>query len=253
MNQKEDKRFANTLARGLSVLRAFQPSDNGLGNLEISERTGIPRSTVSRLTFTLCAERYLTHGRHHEKYHLGPAAFALGNIASASFKFIDMAEPLMRQLAEQTEKLIGVAIYDQGEMLMVKTWRPSESPTVWLDVGYRIPVLGSSTGAAYLGELNEDELKRVTGPLNEKTAGAFRATAQEARDDLMSKGYALINDHRRYSKTINAVATPFRTTEFAEPVSFLCSGESTDMDEDTLKTLGPALATAARDLRRLSH
>ena len=36
---EQDRRYANTLARGLRILRAFRPSDNGLGNLEISERT----------------------------------------------------------------------------------------------------------------------------------------------------------------------------------------------------------------------
>lgn len=56
-----DRRFATTLARGLSVLRAFRPSNDGLGNAEIAERTGLPRSTVSRLTFTLQTLGYLTH------------------------------------------------------------------------------------------------------------------------------------------------------------------------------------------------
>ncbi|GFE52428.1 transcriptional regulator [Roseobacter cerasinus] len=253
LDQKPEKKFANTLARGLSILRAFRPSDNGLGNLEISERTGIPRSTVSRLTFTLCQERYLTHGRHHEKYHLGPAAFALGNIASASFRFVETAAPIMRQLAETTENLIGVSIYDQGEMLMVKTWRPSESPTIWIDVGYRIPVLGSSTGAAYLGSLNDDELARVTNSVEATKARAMRKLAAEAKDNMLATGYAIVADDSRYSKSINAVATPFRTTEFAEPVSFFCSGEAAKLTEAKMATeVGPALVNAVGDLQRLS-
>ncbi len=42
---EKDRRFATTLARGLSVLRAFRPSDDGLDNAEISDRTGLPKST----------------------------------------------------------------------------------------------------------------------------------------------------------------------------------------------------------------
>ena len=47
---EHDPRYANTLARGLSVLRAFRTSDDGLSNAEIAQRTGLPKSTVSRLT-----------------------------------------------------------------------------------------------------------------------------------------------------------------------------------------------------------
>ena len=57
-----DRRFATTLSRGLSVLRAFRPSDDGLGNAEIAARTGLPKSTVSRLTYTLQALGYLPGG-----------------------------------------------------------------------------------------------------------------------------------------------------------------------------------------------
>ena len=48
-----DRQFATTLARGLEVLRVFTPLEPMLGNKEISVRTGLPKPTVSRLTYTL--------------------------------------------------------------------------------------------------------------------------------------------------------------------------------------------------------
>ena len=48
-----DRKFANTLARGLAVLRAFRASDSGLTHAQIADRTGLPKPTVSRLTYTL--------------------------------------------------------------------------------------------------------------------------------------------------------------------------------------------------------
>src|SRR6267378_1268989 len=48
-----DRQFATTLARGLEVLRCFTPLEPLLGNKEISVRTGLPKPTVSRLTYTL--------------------------------------------------------------------------------------------------------------------------------------------------------------------------------------------------------
>src|SRR5690606_2344735 len=48
-----DRQFSMNLARGLEVLRAFSASSPLLGNREIADRTGLPKPTVSRLTYTL--------------------------------------------------------------------------------------------------------------------------------------------------------------------------------------------------------
>ena len=43
------------VSRAFDVLRCFEGHEARLGNLEISNRCGLPRSTVSRLTHTLTA------------------------------------------------------------------------------------------------------------------------------------------------------------------------------------------------------
>ena len=250
---KDDKRYANTLARGLSVLRAFRPTDNGLGNLEISERTGIPRSTVSRLTFTLCALGYLTHGRHHDKYRLGPSALALGNIAAAAFGFIETATPIMQKLANETKTLIGVAIQDDGEMLMVKTWRPEKSAAIWLNVGYRMPVLRSSSGAAYLGALGEEERGKLISSLSEASTDECLALCAEAQGNLLAHGYTFLKGERRFSTAISALATPYRPSEFSEPVAFLSGAPAADLTEERIRDeVGPELARAVENLRNIT-
>jgi DNA-binding IclR family transcriptional regulator len=250
---KDDKRYANTLARGLSVLRVFRPTDNGLGNLEISERTGLPRSTVSRLTFTLCALGYLTHGRHHDKYRLGPSALALGNIAAAAFGFIETATPIMQKLANDTKTLIGVAIQDDGEMLMVKTWRPENSATIWLNVGYRMPVLKSSTGAAYLGALTDEERRKLVALLPGDQAAECRSLSIKSQDHLLANGYMYLTGDDRFSASINALATPYRPSEFSEPVTFLSGAAADVLTVARMKeSVGPKLAGAVEELRGIT-
>jgi len=250
---EQDRRYANTLARGLRILRAFRPSDNGLGNLEISERTGIPRSTVSRLTFTLCALGYLTHGRHFDKYRLGPAALALGNIASAAFGFVPVAAPIMQKLANEVGTMVGVSIQDDGNMLVVKTWRPEASRTMWLDVGYRMPVLTSSSGVAYLGALSQEEREKLETQLPEQAAAACAEIWQRERVQLQRAGYAFVQGEARYSSTINAVAAPFRPSEFGEPVSFFCGANIEDLSDARIHDqVGPELVRAVSDLKALT-
>lgn len=248
---KGDKRFANTLARGLNILRAFRPADDGLSNLELSARTGIPRSTISRLTFTLCSLGYLTHGRHHDLYRLGPASLALGNIASATFAFVDAARPIMQKLADQTGTLIGVAVHDEGQMLMVKTWRPAGSPTIWLDVGFRMPIQTSSTGAGFLGALSDNEFAKLTVRQPQLDTKEISDLMIVSRNQVLTQGFAYVEAKDRFTKSINAVAAPYRPTEFGEPVTFLCGGNSDELTELVIKsTVGPALGKAVKALER---
>src|SRR5260221_8907303 len=73
-----DRQFATTLARGLEVLRCFTPLEPQLGNKEISVRTGLPKPTVSRLTYTLTKLGYLRHNMRLGKYQLGSAVLPIG-------------------------------------------------------------------------------------------------------------------------------------------------------------------------------
>jgi len=251
-----DKRFANTLARGLTILRAFRPTDDGLGNLEISERTGIPRPTVSRLTFTLCALGYLTHGRRHDKYRLGPAALALGNIAAASFAFVEIASPVMQQLADATGTLTAISIKDDQRMLLTRAWRPVNSSAIWLDVGYRMPLHTSSSGKAYLGALNDEEFARFLeshGDEPEELLAEFAAIRLAAHDEILADGYTQVRGGSRFSETINAAAVPYRPSDLGEPVAFLASSTSKQLTDQRISDeVGPALAEAVSKVRRMT-
>ena len=112
--EEKDRKFATTLARGLSVLRAFRASDRLLGNQDISERTKLPKSTVSRLTYTLSKLGYLNHLKDVEKYRLGPAVLALGNIAQASLSFLQTANPMMQELADTTGTMVLMYVPDKS-------------------------------------------------------------------------------------------------------------------------------------------
>jgi len=90
-----DRQFATTLARGLEVLRCFTPLEPLLGNKEISVRTGLPKPTVSRLTYTLTKLGYLRHNMRLGKYQLGSAVLSIGYPLLASMNVRQVARPLM--------------------------------------------------------------------------------------------------------------------------------------------------------------
>jgi len=203
-----DRRFATTLARGLSVLRAFRADDDGLGNAELAARTGLPRSTVSRLTFTLRALGYLEQARGDERYRPGPVLLSLGNVAAGAIPFVDASAPLMQRVADATGTLAVLGVRDAEKLLLVRTWRPRGVASLWLEVGHRLPIVGSSSGQALLGALSDTAFARVLDVLstsgatldettNAASDGTVSGAADEAVDGVVAESADDLSDEAR--------------------------------------------------------
>ncbi len=74
----EDRQVIQVVSRAFDILRCFEGRSMRLGNREIADRCGLPRSTVSRLMLTLTRIGQLIYLPQEQKYALGPHAIALG-------------------------------------------------------------------------------------------------------------------------------------------------------------------------------
>src|SRR3954467_144941 len=84
-----------SLERGLEILKAFRPGAGVMGNGDIAERTGLPRSTVSRLTQTLMNAGMLDYDRSKRAYRLGAANLSLALGVKLGNPVLQIAMPLM--------------------------------------------------------------------------------------------------------------------------------------------------------------
>ena len=64
---EDHPQFVSSVARAFSLLRCFESGAQHLGNQEMARQTGLPKPTVSRLTFTLSALGYLSYSASLEK------------------------------------------------------------------------------------------------------------------------------------------------------------------------------------------
>ncbi len=74
----ENGHVIQVVSRSFDILRCFESRSMRLGNREIADRCGLPRSTVSRLTDTLTRIGQLMYLPQEQKYALGPHAISLG-------------------------------------------------------------------------------------------------------------------------------------------------------------------------------
>ena len=156
----------SALARGLAVLQAVGAAASPLGNRELADATGIPKATVSRLTATLLAARYLRQGAGSERFSLGPALLDLGNRYLQHFDLRAVARPHLAALADAAGASVHLSVRDGLDMLVIETLRPHTALiTSRIDVGARMSIATSAAGRAYLAILPADDRRELLARL----------------------------------------------------------------------------------------
>lgn len=154
---KGDRHFVVALARGLDVLACFRHGEIFLANHEIAARCGLPRSTVSRLTHTLTQLGYLHYAPDAGKYRPGARLIAMSAVALGSLEVRRAARPLMRELADFSGAVVGLAVRDGLSMRYVACMRGPSARTLPVAVGMRVPLVRTAMGRAYVAALTHAE------------------------------------------------------------------------------------------------
>lgn len=153
---------SQSLERGLALLRAFRQGVGTLTNAELADRTALPRPTVSRLTRSLVDSGFLVYDGHARGYRLGVVSMSLALIYRSNLSSLDLALPLMRDVAEGRRVNIGLAVADQTEMVYLDSVRLSRMSLFRrLVPGSRIPIALTSLGRAYLASLEPTDRKEL--------------------------------------------------------------------------------------------
>ena len=244
-----DRQFATTLARGLEVLRCFTPLEPMLGNKEISVRTGLPKPTVSRLTYTLTKLGYLRHNMRLGKYQLGSAVLSIGYPLLASMSIRQIARPFMKELADYANGSVNMGIRDRLNIVYVEACR-SGNLTTLPDIGTSIPIAQSVTGRAFLFACTPPEREAVLNQMKVKEPESlkkYQASITKSLEDIRARGYCVSNGDLR--REVHAVGVPMRRNVDGEIVTFNCGVPSFMLKKGQLEEdLGPRLVAMVRNI-----
>jgi DNA-binding IclR family transcriptional regulator len=229
-----DRQFATTLARGLEVLRCFTPPEPMLGNKEISVRTGLPKPTVSRLTYTLTKLGYLRHNMRLGKYQLGSAVLSIGYPLLASMSIRQIARPFMKELADYANGSVNMGIRDRLSMVYVESCR-SGNLTTLPDIGTSVPIAQREAVLNHM-KVKEPEMLRK-----------YQASISKSLEDIRAKGYCTsIGDLRR---EVHATGVPMRRNVDGEIVTFNCGVPAFMLKKGQLEDdIGPRLVAMVRNI-----
>lgn len=205
----DDSQVIAALARGLEVLGAFHLGDRQLGNHELATRTGLPKATVSRITFTLAKSGFLSFDQRQRMYHLGPKALNLGFVARADADIRGNLRPMMQQFANETGLNIGLGVRDKDSMLYIDTWEGTALVGLKVYPGFRIPFFTTAMGRAYLAALTPGELQIQLGELARQMVndGLSKEDVDKQIDHYQQYGFSIsLGD---WVEDIGTIAVPF--------------------------------------------
>lgn len=200
------------LARGLDLLRAFGSGEERLSNQELAERCRLPKSTVTRLTYTLTRLGYLVHVPELGRYRLGLQTLALGGTTLSRLDVREASHALLQQLADDTQTMVALGIRDDLAMLYIDNCVSEQAIiTLRLSMGSRMPLAASAVGRGYLAgatpEVREMLLARLRALDPPGWPETERAVAQ-AVADLAELG--CVRSFGEWRREVNAIAVPMR-------------------------------------------
>ena len=248
--ETEDRQFVTALARGLSVLRAFQPGDGVLGNGDIAERTGLPKPTVSRLTHTLTRLGYLVHAERLGKYRLGPGVLSLGYSLLANMDIRKIARPYLQEFANASGLSLALGSRDRLNMVYLEHARDAGSVTLRLDIGSHIPIATTAMGRAFLAAIPEDERAYLMTAMAERAGPAWPVMAkgiERAVRQVETQGFC--TSFGEWQHDVNAVGVPLRSLDGATVMALNCGGPAFLHKPEKLEAeWGPRLVNVARTI-----
>lgn len=246
----KDRQFVNALARGLELLRCFGSGSHYLSNAELASATGIPKPTVSRLTYTLTKLGYLVQSPSHGAYKLGAGVLSLGYSMLANLDVRAVARPDMKELAEYANASVSLGIRDRLNMVYVETCTTnSRMVTLRLGVGSRTPMATTAMGKAFLCGLPKAEQDFLLDQIrlhDEENWSSIKKGIEQAFRDYAERGFCMTIGE--WQSEVHAVGVPLPSDIEGEmPMAFNCGGPAFLLSREVLEEdLGPRLVEVAK-------
>lgn len=215
MNNKE-RDFITSLARGLSILEAFDQANPIMGITDLARKTGLSKSTVFRLLHTLRSLGYIIQARDGKKFTLGPKVLGLGFAVLSSLELREVAQPYLMELSRNVKETANLAVLDGWKLIYVERIKTHQIVNINLHIGARLELYNTAMGRVLAAFQSKDwislylkYLKQLqeAKPYWQENGRKLLKILEEVR----KRGFAINNEE--LTPGLKSVAAPVRNRE----------------------------------------
>lgn len=245
-----------TLNRALDILFCLADDAKPLSLVDISQRTGLDKSTTLRLLRALGARGMVKASEESGRYRLGLAVLALSGGVIGAADLRSVARPYMQQLHGLATETVALAVLADGARVFVSQIESQHELRWVVQVGQRVPLhLGAAAKVmlAFLPEAEQERIIRRTDftqmtPSSPSSAADLRRQLSEVRASGVAVGLG-----ERISG-ITAVAAPIFDYTGRVVASLTVCGAQERFDSEAVDRIREPLIAAAQSIsRQLGH
>ncbi|MDL9999360.1 IclR family transcriptional regulator C-terminal domain-containing protein [Variovorax sp. J22P240] len=240
------------LARGLSVIEAFDAAHSRMSASEVAARTGLSRTAARRHLLTLCHHGYAnTDGK---LFWLTARVLRLGESFLDAARVPRLVQPAIEHLSARTSETVNVSVLEGHDVVYISRSNSPRLVSVGFYPGLRVAAHVVTPGVALLATLDDNKLQRWVGEhvftaFTSKTVtdpAVFLEHVRAARD----LGYWIIEEHLDPALLGVAMAVRDRRGVAVAAISITLQMRSWSR-EQVIARLVPALSETAQSLRPL--
>lgn len=232
---------SQTLLRGLDMLDNV--TDGPIKLADLAQRMGLTRSTTHRLANALIDRGFLTF-LPREGYQLGPKLLHLGFLAQSRTDLVQVARPLIEELAASTEDTVHLGRLEDDQALYLDKISGRRRVEISSRVGDRQPLTSTGLGKALLLDDAPARWRRLFD--GDQAAGAPRADYALWLDRM--NGYVAAGrayDLEENEDLIRCVAAPIRDASGKIAAAISVSSAAQYMDDARMAALSAEVRDAA--------
>jgi IclR family acetate operon transcriptional repressor len=238
--QTEQRPVTRSVARALSILQAFNDTRLELGVTEISQLTGIDKSTVYRLLNGLQQGGLIEQDPDTSKYYLGFDLVRLAGLALRRLELPRIARPHLRELARLSQETVNLSVLTDDDKII--NIEGVTSPRMVRNVGWigrEMPIHAVSGGKVMMAHLPdrrvEHILARGLARFTERTV-TDPAQLLEELEQIRRVGYGVSQEELETG--LSAAAAPIWNHEGQVVAIISVSGPSFRLPQERLVELG---------------
>ncbi len=235
------------LERGLALLEMLRESSCGFTVSDFVRRSGFPKSSVHCLVITLARCGYLRRSERTHRFVLDLKLLPLANTALGQIELREYATPHLNALMRRTQMTTHMAIFDQGESVLIGKVDSPTSPSIPTWAGKRMHTHCTALGKAMIANLDSDALEQLIREHglprhNENTITSPRKLKMEL-DKIRNTNWALSDEE--YAIGLRCIAAPIFDPQGRAFAAVSLSGTVSQISGDNCASLAEKVKETA--------